>query len=127
MASDPYDLLDGPLTYLARDLGDLAAPVTLVASREGRPSEVALPIFSGPAEATVHLPRLPSNGGRGIVVRTVASDDPRGKEEVLRAAVANGVGRILFDPDEHLRPRATLAIDLALGYLIGHKRNSACI
>lgn len=121
MSATAYTLLDGPLAYLARDLDGVLAPATMTGP-DGR----ALPLFSSETSAAPHLARLSVVDGVGWVVRAIAADDPRAKEEVLRAAHANGAREVVFDVGE-ATPTARLPLGLALGYVLGHKRSSACL
>lgn len=131
MAADRYDLLDGPLSYLAHDFVGVLAPITLVAPdaavEAGAPSEATLPLYTDRSQATAQLSRVPVEAAGAVVVRSVDAGDHRGKEEVLRAAAANGAARVAIDPDGANRSRASLPIELALGHLVGYKRNRACI
>lgn len=117
-----YDLLDGPLAFLTLDLDEVLAPAT-VSSTEGR----ALPLYTDPAAADAQRARLPGSADARLVVRRIASDDVRAKEELLRAAQELGAAHVAFDPRPEAAPRAILAVETALAYLEGHKRNSACL
>jgi hypothetical protein len=117
-----YDLLDGPLAFLTLDLAEVLAPAT-VASSDGR----ALPLYTDPKAAETQRGRLPEGTEPRVVVRRIEADDVRAKEELLRAARSLGADHVVFDPGPTAEPRATLTLELALGYLEGHKRNSACL
>lgn len=123
MPAAAFDALDGPVAALVHDLPDALAPVTLTS-----PSGRAVPLFSTPAKARAHLDAVPSvRDAPAITVLVVAPDDPRAKEELLRAAANIGAIQIVFDLGEDLEPVSTLAIDLALGHLEAAKRNAACL
>jgi hypothetical protein len=117
-----YDLLDGPLAFLTLDVHDVLAPAT-VTSPDGR----ALPVYADPSEAEAQLARLPADADAALVVRRIEPNDVRAKEELLLAGRALGATRVAFDPRPPGPPRATLALERALAYLEGHKRNSACL
>ncbi len=118
-----YDLLDGPLAFLSLDLDGVLAPAT-ASSGDG----CALPLYTDPtaADAQADLLRAASPDVP-LVVRRVEPDDVRAKQELLRAARELGAAHVAFDPRPGAEPRATMALDTALAYLEGHKRNSACL
>lgn len=122
MARLAYDLLDGPLAFLTLDLDEVLAPAT-ASSGDGR----ALPLYSDPEAADAQRLRLPGAQDAGLVVRRIEAHDVRAKQELLRAARELGAAHVAFDPRPGAEPRATMALDTALAYLEGHKRNSACL
>jgi hypothetical protein len=118
-----YDLLDGALAFLTLDLDEMLAPAT-ASSSEGR----ALPLYTDPALADAQARRLPRAAPEvRLVVRRIEPDDVRAKEELLRAARELGADHLAFDPRPGAAARAILALDTALAYLEGHRRNSACL
>ena len=117
-----YELLDGPLAFLTLDLDEVLAPAT-VSSPGGR----ALPLYADPAAAEAQLGRLPADADARLVVRRIDPGDVRAKEELLLAAGQLGATRVEFDPPPSGPARASLALERALAYLAGHKRNSACL
>lgn len=123
MPSDAFDLLDGPVAALVRDLPDALAPVTLTS-----PGGRSLPLFSTFEGAKAHLDELsPGAESPPVTVLAIAPNDPRAKEEVLRAATTVGARLVAFDPGPNLEPASTLDIELALGHLEAAKRNAACL
>lgn len=120
-AGAPYALLDGPLAALVQDIDDVLAPVTVVAVEER-----ALFAFSSRRAAEAHLRSLPAEASPRLRVAFVAADDLRGKEELLRAGAAAGATLLDLDPDDDLRPRASIALAQAIAYIASFRRNSAC-
>lgn len=111
--------LDGPLYYLGRVLPGVLE-VVLLRTAEGR----AALLFRSRQKAHAHLPRLPE----GTQVHTLAADDFRAKEELLRAALVRGAGELWLDADVNEREAAErYPLPRALSYVLSFKRQSACL
>ncbi len=125
MTTSAYDALDGPLYALVRrDAPDGAlAPLTVRDAQGGR----ALPLFATHAAAEAHRAALPAGAGAAFASYAVAARDGRAKEELLRAAAAAHATRLEWNPDLHLRPEATLDLDLAIGHVVAAKTARACL
>ncbi len=116
------ELLDGPLVALVRGPADAIAPLM---AREGEVR--TLLAFTDAAAAERHRARLEGGPGAAVRLWAISADDWRGKEELLRSAAALGAVRLDVDPDLTLRPAAQAPLAQALGYVLSHKRGTACL
>ncbi len=118
-----YELLDGDAFAILRKDADALVPLTFVASSGVR----SLPLFSAAALAERHLDALPEDVRNAYDLTAFDSDDHRGKEEVLRAALAAEVFLLEVDPDLTFRASVTLATSRALSYVLSFRRETACL
>lgn len=140
-----WQALDGEWHYLGRRVRDGYDIATLVpGSRAGTPvqgqdpgagssppdvpREPLAPAFTSEVAAHEFVAAAPV----GIELLTVIADDYRAKEEWLRALIEQGTRTLVFDP----RPSAlhsaagsgaAIATHTALGYVLSHRRASACL
>ncbi|HEX7004047.1 MAG TPA: hypothetical protein VF168_07660 [Trueperaceae bacterium] len=68
----------------------------------------------------------------GIELLTVAAEDHRAKEEWLRALIEQGVSTLVFDPPlgafaDATRSTPSIGVQTALGYILSHRRATACL
>ncbi|MEX2541510.1 MAG: hypothetical protein WD314_06860 [Trueperaceae bacterium] len=114
-----WDVLDGDWLYLGRPLEGVLDVATLV----GQAGRVA-PLFGDEASGEPFRAKGPA----GLELLPVAAADLRGKEEWLRAALAQGATEIAFDPDPvSLAPTLAFPIDKGLWYVLSHRRETACL
>lgn len=114
-----WDVLDGDWLYLGRPLEGVVDIVT-VTGKTGRQA----PLFGDDASGEPFRARGPA----GLELLSVAAGDLRAKEEWLRAALAQGVTEVVFDPDPvSLSATVAFPADKALWYVLSHRRQSACL
>jgi hypothetical protein len=116
------EVLDGPLVALLRGPPETIAPVL---ARQG--DERTLLVFSTAGAAERHVATLEGAPVPALRTWSIAADDWRGKEELLRAAADLGAVRLDLDPDLRLEPVAQASLQRALAYVTSHKRGTACL
>lgn len=137
-----WDALDGEWHYLGRRVTGGFDIATLIpgrrqhgATREQvsrsapeKAGEPLAPAFTSRAAAREFVATAPA----GVELLSVAADDLRAKEEWLRALISQGTRTLVFDPlpgslDAASGSGAAIATHLALGYILSHRRASACL
>ncbi len=112
------EFLDRPLYFLGRSRPGVLDPALLRAEGE----RVAL-VFTGAAEARAHLARFPETE----VATVQYAADHRAKEELFRAALAQGAVKLWLDAAPGGEPVLTYPLGRALDYILSFKRQSACL
>ncbi len=105
--------LEQPVFYLGREV-----PGVLDVAVLDDPDERVLPLFTSRQRAEAHLAALPEGA-----VDEVAADDYRAKEDLLRAAAAQGATGVVFD----LENASRVPLARALAYILSFKREVACL
>jgi len=116
------EVLDGPLVALLRGPAETVVPLL---ARQG--DVRTLLVFTSTQAAERHRVTLEGVPVAGLRLASIAADDWRGKEELLRAAADLGADRLDLDPDLGLEPAAQASLDRALAYVVSHKRGTACL